>query len=64
MDNQNSGEVMSIVALVISAGGILLGVINHRRIRSNCCGKRGEASLDIDTTTPPKITSIPPAAEP
>jgi hypothetical protein len=54
MDNQT----MSIVALVVSIGGIVLGIVNHKRIRSNCCGKKGEASFDIDTTTPPKITPI------
>ena len=25
--------------------------INHRRIRSSCCGKKMEASLDIDKTS-------------
>jgi hypothetical protein len=28
-------------------------VVNHKRIRSNCCGKKLEASLDIENTTPP-----------
>ena len=28
-------------------------VVNHKRIRSNCCGKKMEASLDIEETTPP-----------
>jgi hypothetical protein len=57
MDN-NGGEIMSIIALVISAGGILVGVINHKRIRSSCCGKKAEASFDIETTTPPNKSPI------
>lgn len=27
-------------------------MVNHRRVRSNCCGKRLDVSLDIDSTTP------------
>ena len=30
-------------------------VVNHKRIRSNCCGKKLEASLDIENTTPPEV---------
>ena len=30
-------------------------VVNHKRIRSNCCGKKLEASIDIDNTTPPEV---------
>ena len=25
--------------------------VNHRRIRSSCCGKKMEASIDIDSTS-------------
>jgi hypothetical protein len=27
---------------------------NHKRVRSNCCGKKLEMSLDVDETTPPR----------
>ena len=54
MDTQ-TGQLLSILAMVISAGGIMIGVINHKRIRSSCCGKKAEASLDIENTTPPII---------
>ena len=57
MEN-NGGEMMSIIALVISAGGIMLGIVNHKRIRSNCCGKKLEASLDVENTTPTKPNEI------
>lgn len=30
-------------------------IVNHKRIRSNCCGKKLEASIDIENTTPPEI---------
>jgi hypothetical protein len=42
-------------------GGTLLLVaiyiyrtFNHKRVRSNCCGKKLEMSLDVDETTPPR----------
>ena len=43
---------MGTVALIVSVGGVILGIINHKRIRSNCCGKKLEASLDIGNSSP------------
>lgn len=53
MDSTTS-SALSIGALIVSLGGSIIAVINHRRIRSNCCGAKAEVSLDIETTTPPK----------
>jgi hypothetical protein len=44
----------------VSIGGIAIlailyqvyKVINHHRIRSKCCGRQLDASIDIDTTPP------------
>ena len=47
MDENN---ILSIVAIVVSVGSAVLGVINHRRIRSHCCGKDLVASLDVEST--------------
>ena len=47
MDNQDSG-IIAIVGLVLSVGTAVIGAINHKRIRSTCCGKKAEASLDIE----------------
>lgn len=52
MDNSVGNTVLSWVAIVISLGSIVMGVVNHRRIRSNCCGRQASVSLDIDNTTP------------
>jgi len=46
--------VAAYVSLAISTAAVVLGVINHKRIRSSCCGKEASVSLDIETTTPPK----------
>jgi len=52
----DDSQIMTIVALVISIGSVIIGAINHKRIRSNCFGKKIEVSLDIESTSPPKIT--------
>ena len=42
--------IIAIVSLVVSLGGSALAIINHTRIRSVCCGKKIEVSLDVDKT--------------
>ena len=46
--------IIAIVSLVVSVAGSALAIINHKRIRSNCCGKELTTSIDIENTTPPK----------
>ena len=54
MDNQDSG-IIAIAGLVLSLATAVVGAINHKRIRSSCCGKEAEASIDIEETTPPGL---------
>jgi hypothetical protein len=49
----DTSMILGIVGVIISVGTAIVGVVNHKRIRSNCCGKKVEASLDIESTTPP-----------
>jgi|CryBogDrversion2_8_1035294.scaffolds.fasta_scaffold66320_2 hypothetical protein len=50
-------SVISYLSIGISITGLIISAINHRHIRSSCCGKKYEASIDIDKTqTPPKQT--------
>ena len=51
MDSVTS-SALSIGSIVISLLGSIVAVINHKRIRSNCCGAKTEVSLDIENTTP------------
>jgi hypothetical protein len=46
--------IISIVSLSISIIGSIIAIVNHKRIRSGCCGKTFTASLDIENTTPTK----------
>jgi len=50
----NSEAITSYVAIAISCATAIIGVINHKRLRSVCCNKKVEVSLDIEDTTPPK----------
>jgi hypothetical protein len=52
MDATETG-VIAIVGLIVSIGGSLLAIVNHRRVRSNCCGLPLVMSVDVETTTPP-----------
>ena len=51
MDSTTSAS-LAIGSIVISIIGSMVALVNHKRIRSNCCGKRTEVSLDIEETTP------------
>ena len=55
MDNYSSGGIGAAIVAVI---GILYGAINHKRVRSNCCGYLMTASLDVEPTTPEKKAKV------
>ena len=55
----DSSSIAAYVSLAVSLGAVVLGVINHKRIRSSCCGKEASVSLDIEATTPPTQKSEP-----
>jgi hypothetical protein len=53
MDN----NILSISAIVISIATGIVAAINHTKIKSMCCGRKIEVSLDIEKTSPsPKPT--------
>lgn len=49
MDNQTTG-VLAVLSIVLSVISNIIHAINHTRIRSNCFGRKLEASLDISRT--------------
>lgn len=57
MNTADTG-IIAIVGLIVSIGGSALAAINHRRIRSNCCGIPLVLSVDVETTTPPSELRI------
>jgi hypothetical protein len=52
--DQTSTNIIAYLAFITTVSGGIYTAINHRRIRSNCCGRKVEASLDIENTTPPR----------
>jgi hypothetical protein len=59
MDNYASGGVGAVSVLALGLLYKLYQIINHRRIRSNCCGKIFVVALDIDETTPRQNQIVP-----
>lgn len=45
--------ITSYVAIAMSVGTAIIGIVNHKRVRSVCCNRKLEVSLDIEATTPP-----------
>ena len=45
------GTALGGSGLFVSVAGIIYSAINHKHIRSNCCGKVIDFSIDIDSTT-------------
>lgn len=54
MDSFASGGVGA--AIVLSLGIIykIYNAVNHKHLRSRCCGKEFDASIDVDESTPKK----------
>ena len=52
-------SIAAYVSIALSIGAIIMGIVNHKRIRSSCCGKEASVSLDIENTTPPAIERKP-----
>ena len=51
MDNYGAGGVgASIVAFL----GLIYTAINHKKLRSKCCGREITASIDIEPSSPEK----------
>jgi hypothetical protein len=67
MDNQDT-SVIALCGLAVSILTAIIGAINHKRIRSECCGTKGQISFDIDSTSPVmkptlELKSVPPIDE-
>jgi hypothetical protein len=58
MDYTNIGGIAGILSIVLIVSEKIYQLVNHRRVRSNCCGKRTEISLDIENTTPPSEKAL------
>lgn len=48
----DTSTFLSYFAISVSLATAIVGAVNHKRIKSSCCGKKTEVSLDIENTTP------------
>jgi hypothetical protein len=48
--NPDTTAIVSLASLIISVCGTILSVINHTRLTSECCGRKGTIAFDIDPT--------------
>ena len=53
MDYTNIGSIAGLVSFAMVVAEKIYQLINHKRVRSNCCGFKTEVSLDVENTTPP-----------
>lgn len=63
MDSYASGGIGATAVIVM---GIIYRIylsINHHRVRSTCCGREVSASIDIEDTTPKKVSKVDGAAD-
>jgi hypothetical protein len=44
--------ILSGLSIALTIALSIITAINHKRIRSNCCGREAVASIDIENTTP------------
>jgi len=51
--SDDSTTILSYSGFIIGVLSIILGAINHKRIRSNCFGRNVVMSVDVENTTPP-----------
>jgi len=62
MDNFTSGGVGASIVIALGVLYKIYTAVNHHRIRSKCCGREIEASIDVDETTPknsnPRVDGI------
>ena len=48
------GAIAGYISLCLMIVGSVIAAVNHRRIRSECCGRFATVSLSVDATTPPQ----------
>jgi hypothetical protein len=46
------GAYAGYISLAIAIGAMIVGVVVRKRIKSECCGRVGTMSLDIESTSP------------
>jgi hypothetical protein len=48
----DQNTILSTLAIIVSVLGVVIGIINHKQVKSRCCKREASFSLDITSTTP------------
>jgi hypothetical protein len=48
----DQNAILSTLAIIVSVLGVVIGIINHKQVKSRCCKREASFSLDITSTTP------------
>ena len=59
MDSYASGGIGASAVIALGVAYRIYLVVNHHRVRSNCCGKQMIVSVDVEETTPPLKIKAP-----
>ena len=49
---EQASQVGGILGIVVTVVGVVYSAINHKRLRSTCCGRKIDIAIDIDSTSP------------
>jgi hypothetical protein len=52
-------QLLLYVGFALSVGSTVIAVVNHKYVKSKCCGRKIEISLDIGNTTSQTLTPTP-----
>ena len=53
MDYTSIGSIAGYISLAVVIIDKIVTLVNHKRLKSKCCGQSTEISLDIKDITPP-----------
>ena len=54
----DTGAALGGAGLVVSIAGVIYSAINHKHIKSKCCGKGYDVSIDIGSTEEEKKAAV------
>lgn len=52
----SDGEIMATLAIIVSVVSSIVALVNHKKVKSKCCGKQLEMSIDIESTQQTKVS--------
>jgi len=56
LNRMDTTAIIGYSSLALSGASTLYMALNHKRLRSVCCNRHCITSLDIESTSPPKMT--------